>query len=576
MKAQKIYTILAFTGTLFLSVGCNKLVDMKPLNEISDASYWKNADQFKLAANEFYTYLRSFGDILDNNPHSDRRSDIIFTRDGANTFSNGTNTVPNTDGSWSGAYSRIRAINYLLTKSEGFSSPSEIEKYVGEAKFFRAYLYFDLLQLFGGVPIVKTLLSTESPELQAARNTRDEVIDFIIADLESAIAVLPLESAIAAADKGRISKGSAQAFLSRVALYEGTWQKFRNNTARANVLLDKAATNADAVISSKQYELFAPAALGDSSQKYLFILENQQSNPANIIKSANKEYILANRYDFASRQIRINITHQLQGNIHWGAKKLMDMYLCQDGLPIEKSTLFNGYKTTLSEYDNRDNRMIYTWGQDGKYYWNNENPGARTTWKGDAADIASSGGRYSPAGGSGYAPQKFATERRLQDAEEGYDYPVIRYAEVLLNYAEAVFEKNGTISDADLDKSLNLVRNRINKKMPKLSNNLVQTNGLEMRTEIRRERTLELFLEGFRRDDLIRWKTAEVEMPKPVEGIVWTGTAYETRWPGIKNQVVNGNYRLEGNRQWSEKHYLLPIPSQQIQLNPNLTQNPGW
>ena len=101
MKAQKIYTILAFTGTLFLSVGCNKLVDMKPLNEISDASYWKNADQFKLAANEFYTYLRSFGDILDNNPHSDRRSDIIFTRDGANTFSNGTNTVPNTDGSWS-------------------------------------------------------------------------------------------------------------------------------------------------------------------------------------------------------------------------------------------------------------------------------------------------------------------------------------------------------------------------------------------------------------------------------------------------------------------------------------------
>lgn len=135
MKAQKIYTILAFTGTLFLSVGCNKLVDMKPLNEISDASYWKNADQFKLAANEFYTYLRSFGDILDNNPHSDRRSDIIFTRDGANTFSNGTNTVPNTDGSWSGAYSRIRAINYLLSKSEGFSSPSEIEKYVAEAKF---------------------------------------------------------------------------------------------------------------------------------------------------------------------------------------------------------------------------------------------------------------------------------------------------------------------------------------------------------------------------------------------------------------------------------------------------------
>ncbi|MFN8348680.1 MAG: RagB/SusD family nutrient uptake outer membrane protein [Spirosomataceae bacterium] len=576
MKAHKIYIILAMTGTMFLSVGCNKLVDMKPLNEISDASYWKNADQFKLAANEFYTYLRSFGDILDNNPHSDRRSDILYTRDGANPFSNGTNTIPNTDGSWNGAYSRIRAANYLLNKAESYAKPAEIEKYVAEAKFFRAYLYFDLLQLFGGVPLIKTPLSPESPELQAPRNSRDEVADFIIADLESAIAVLPLESAIAAADKGRVSKGTAQAFLSRVALYEGTWQKFRNNSARANTLLDKAALNADAVISSKQYELFAPTILGDSAQKYLFILENQQSNPANLTKSANKEYILANRYDFASRQIRINITHQLLGNVQWGVKKLMDMYLAQDGLPIEKSPLFKGYKTTTSEYENRDNRMIYTWVQDGKYTWDNENPGARITWKGDDADIAGSRGKANIAAGSGYAPQKFATERRLQDLEEAYDYPVIRYAEVLLNYAEAVYEKNGTISDADLDKSLNLVRNRINKKMPKLSNTLVQANGLDMRTEIRRERTLELFLEGFRRDDLIRWKTAETEMPKPIEGIVWTGTAYETRWAGIKNQVVNGNYRLEGNRQWAEKHYLLPIPSQQIQLNPNLTQNPGW
>ncbi|RDB03877.1 RagB/SusD family nutrient uptake outer membrane protein [Runella aurantiaca] len=576
MKNHTIYKVLTIAGIIFFSFGCNKLVEMKPINEISDASYWKNAEQFKLAANEYYTYLRGFADILDNNPHSDRRSDILYSRDGANTFSNGTNTIPITDGSWNTAYSRIRATNYLLDKAATYPSPAEIEKYVAEAKFFRAYLYFDLLQLFGGVPIIKTPLSPESPELQAPRNNRDEVVDFIIADLESAIAALPLESAIAGADKGRVSKGTAQAFLSRVALYEGTWQKFRNNSARANTLLDKAIINADAVVSSKQYELFAPAVLGDSAQKYLFILENQQSNPANLTKAANKEYLLANRYDFASRQIRINITHQMQGNIHWGAKKLMDMYLCQDGLPIEKSSLFKGYKTTLSEYENRDNRVFYTWMQDGKYYWNNENPGARTTWKGDAADIASSGGRFSPAGGSGYAPQKFATERRLQDMEEAYDYPVIRYAEVLLNYAEAVFEKNGTIGDADLDKSLNLVRNRINKQMPKLSNTLVQTHGLDMRTEIRRERTLELFLEGFRVDDLKRWKTAETEMPKPIEGIVWTGTAYETRWAGIKNQVVNGNYRLEGNRIWAEKHYLLPVPSQQIQLNPNLTQNPGW
>jgi hypothetical protein len=105
-------------------------------------------------------------------------------------------------------------------------------------------------------------------------------------------------NAIAASDKGRVSKGAAQAFLGRVTLYEGTWQKFRGNTARANTLLDKSISSNDEVMKSTLYELFAPTALGDSAQKYMFILENQQSNPANITKAANKEYILANRYDF--------------------------------------------------------------------------------------------------------------------------------------------------------------------------------------------------------------------------------------------------------------------------------------
>ena len=183
------------------------------------------------------------------------------------------------------------------------------------------------------------------------------------------------------------------------------------------------------------------------------------------------------------------------------------MYLCQDGLPITKSPLFQGYAMTRSEFLNRDNRMRYTMMIDSNYYWDNENPGARTNWTGDALDIASSKGRHNAATGTGYQNQKWATERRLNDNEEGYDWPVIRLSEVYLIYAEAVYERNGSISDADLDRSLNLVRNRVNKTMPKLSNALVTTNGLDMRTEIRRERTIELYLEGFRVDDLKRWKT---------------------------------------------------------------------
>lgn len=571
------------TGAIILVLaGCNKIVDLEPINEISDASYWKSPDQFKLAANEFYSYMLTFGNVIydpppggNPSPHADLRGDLVPAR---SSFSNGSNTSVQTDGNWNTAFSRIRSTNYLLDRATAYPTPNDISRYVAEAKFFRAYIYFDLLQQFGGVPIVDKLLDVNSPELQGARNTRDEVVDFIVKDLEEAIAVLPLESAIAAADKGRVSKGAAQSFLGRVGLYEGTWQKFRGNSTRANALLDKSITHGNAVITSNLYQLFAPAVLGDSALKYLFILEDEKSNPASVNKSANKEYILANRYSFTQRQIRNNITHTTAGG---SCKKFADMFLCADGLPVTKSPLFQGYAQTRSEYLNRDNRMRYTMSIDSNYYWDNENPGSRVTWLSDAADIANSAGRLNAASGTGYGIQKWRTERRLQDNEESYDYPVIRLAEVFLNYAEAVYERNGTISDADLDKSLNLVRNRVNKTMPKLSNAFVSANGLDMRTEIRRERTIELVCEGFRVDDLKRWKTAETEMPMNVLGIKWVGTRWQTRYilPGGAPPFpldADGNIIFEGGRKWAEKNYLLPIPTQQIQLNPNLTQNPGW
>ena len=181
------------------------------------------------------------------------------------------------------------------------------------------------------------------------------------------------------------------------------------------------------------------------------------------------------------------------------------------------------------EYQNRDNRMLYTLCVPGGYYWSNEN--SRVNWTSDAADKASASIKgYSPANGSGYANQKWAAERKVQTNSEGYDYPVIRYSEVLLNYSEAVYERDDAISDDDLNISLNLVRNRINKSMPKLSNNLVTANGLNMREEIRRERTVELFNEGFRIDDLKRWKTAETEMPKDFLGITRRTVTVTSFW----------------------------------------------
>lgn len=578
INIRKYITIVS--GTLLLSLNsCNKLIDLQPISEISDASFWKNPDQFRLAANEFYTYLRTFTDILNDGPYHVLREDLFYSTAGVNPYSSGTNAVPNADGNWTTAYTRIRSTNYLLAKAAAYPNPSDIALFVAEARFFRAYVYFTLLQQFGGVPIIDKPLTTTSPELTAPRNSRDEVVDFIIADLEAAIATLPTENNIAAGDKGRVSKGAAQAFLGRVTLYEGTWQKFRSNTARANTLLDKSVSNSGAVISSAQYELFAPAALGTTAYRYLFILENDKSNPAGIVKSANKEYVLANRYDAAQRQIRLNITQGTYDNVYWPTRKFANLFLTQKGLPIDNTASgFQGYATLRSEYAGRDNRMTNDLVMDGQRYWR----GSRTLWTGDAAD-STSASLNNNAKNSGYANIKWVAERKVNDNEEGYDYPVIRYAEVLLNYAEAVYERNGSISDADLDKSLNLTRTRINKTMPKLSNTFAQANGLDLRTEIRRERTVELYFEGFRRDDLIRWKTAETEMVTNLQGIKWKGTAWETRW---KQSNGNSPYPLdsEGNlllqsasgRKWDQRNYLLPLSTQQIQLNPKLEQNPGW
>ncbi|MCE8990905.1 RagB/SusD family nutrient uptake outer membrane protein [Bacteroides thetaiotaomicron] len=568
------YTLKAI---LVMALGCltYSCLDLDPKDQIADGNYWQEASDFKLFANQFYGWTRDFSNSVYDAPHSDKRSDLILDKSGTNVYSNGTNSIPTGDNNYTDNYNRIRRTNILLQKADSYGNQSDIEQYIGEAKFFRAYCYFELLQLYGDVIITKKPLDVTDPEMKVARNDRSEVVDFMIQDLKDAAGQLPLTSAV---ENGRVGSEGAWAFLSRVALYEGTWQKFRGNEARGKELLDVAAKAAKEVINSKNFSLYTPAILGDSAQKYMFILEDVKSNPAGLLKASNTEYIFSRRHDETLNPIGKNITKECLANAQQIAQKFAALYLCQDGLPIEKSSLylFKVDGIIAHEYQNRDNRMLYTLCVPGGYYWSNEN--SRVNWTSDAADKASASIKgYSPANGSGYANQKWAAERKVQTNSEGYDYPVIRYAEVLLNYAEAVYERDDAISDDDLNISLNLVRNRINKSMPKLSNNLVTANGLNMREEIRRERTVELFNEGFRIDDLKRWKTAETEMPKDFLGIKWTGTEYATKWPNVSYVKNSDGYIiLETGRKWESKHYLYPLPTDQLQLNPNLKQNPGW
>ena len=568
--------VMATYSLALVSPGCNKALDLKPLDQVQDINYWKQPNDFKLAANSFYNYMRTFSQ-LNGNGHagSDLAADL-------GAIARGTNTAVATDGNYNDAYAWIRNINFMLSKAQEFARPDTIKQYVAEAKFFRAYVYFDkLLTSYGGVILIKDLLTLQSPELTLPRSSREETIDFIISDLEAAIPDLPLEKSIPVADKGRVSKQAAQAFLGRVCLYEGTWQKYRNgNAVRYNSLLDKSISNTNAVIESNHYSLFKPAALGDSALKYLFILENQRSNPAAISKSFNNEYILSVRYESN------NLLKTIPNQISFGAlgadmsRKMADMYLSSDGLPIEKKGAAFSRATMTSEYQNRDNRMRYFMCIPGYRYWQNA-ANWHINWDWSAEDLANARPPFDPWANdqTGYNNQQWSAERQVPNFQEGYDYPVIRLAEVYLNYAEAVYERNGNISDADLDKSLNLVRLRVNAGMPKLSNGFVSTNGLNMREEIRRERAVELQGEGFRMDDLKRWYIAVAELTKPLLGIRYKGTEYETKYPNLKKPLnSDGDVIADpvSQRKFAEKNYLIPLPTDQLQLNTNLVQNPGW
>lgn len=574
MNISKINIVL-FSA---LSMVFSSCLDLEPKAQLAETNLWQDVDQYKLFASQFYGWTRDFVD-LDDGPHSDGRSDL---RTGAtlDIYSNGTYAIPSSDDNYTDNYNRIRQVNLLLSNAESYPIPEDIAVYVGEAKFFRAYLHFDLVQIYGNIIMVDKPLTVTSSELHKERDNRGKVIDFIIQDLQDAIEVLPSNSEISTDDLGRVSKQAAQAFLSRVALYEGTWQKFRNdgqvNNERSSSLLGIAAKAADEVIKSGEFSLFKPADLSTNAYKYMFILEDTKSNPASIKKDANNEYIFSRRHDEVLRPIGFNITQGRLGNAVYITRKLANMYLTSDGLPINEEE--TDYSTMNSEFKNRDNRMAGTLMVSGEYYWSN-GPG-RVNWTGDAEDKASATFKPfypSDRGGSGYFTQKWCTERTVATGKEAYDFPIIRYAEVLLNYAEAVFERDGTISDDDLKKSINLVRKRVNPDMPDLTNSFVDTNNLDMRTEIRRERTVELFDEGFRMDDLKRWKTAETEMTMDLLGVKYVDTEFQKEWPDMSNPTnSDGCIVLESGRVWQDKHYLYPLPTDQLKLNPNLKQNPGW
>lgn len=586
MKKLKYTFLLAIV--ILLIPGCSDKLDLYPEEKLSNETAWSKPEDFELGTNTFYAYLLNHFETY----FRDRNADIV-TPATLDDISNSSYGIPTEDeDGYSKQFERLRAINYIFENAEGYENPDEIEQYVAEAKFFRAWVHWLLFRDYGPLVYMDHVPDINDELIWGKRFERDDFVDLMIKDLDEAISSF---SDLPEPEEGRITEGAARALLAKVALFEGTWQKYHySNTTRSNQLLDLAIQHASAIMGMPQYELFFNTTLStENSYRYMFILENRQSNPAFATKADNHEYILYNRFNEDIRRSNQNITHTLQSAHYSPTLKMVNMYLCTDGLPIEVSDSFDAatsYETFDGIYKARDPRMKQSIRIPAQYYWG-YGPNGRINWTGDSLDKSTQFiANPSIPGGSftGYMNLKWCTERDCETGNEAYDCPTIRLAEIYLIYAEATFERNGTISDADLDISINKLRDRVG--MPHLTNALVNTNGLDMLTEIRRERTVELYAEGNRYDDLRRWKTAEVEMSEDLLGAKISGDyateQYIQSFPRIKYKppVTEGKLNGDGffivepaaSRKFQQKHYLKPIPSAQIALNPNLEQNPGW
>ena len=544
-------SVLILTAVL-LFAGCKKL-DRLPETQFSDSNYWNTESDLINAANRLYQQLD--GNWIDN------RADDAVNQSGPNSISNGSRTVPNTSGDWNDRYDEIFTANNILEKGVNARASDDIKnRYFAEARFFRAYAYLQLVQKYGDVPLVLHTLDIGSPELTMPRTPRADVMKAIYDDLDFAAQWLPTRAKLPAAQWGRVTKSAAWGLKARAALYEGTREKFSSESGWETHL--QLAIEAAQNVMGQGHSLFP---------NYGDLFTHAGEGPG------NTENIFVKIYGVNSGNVLLghNNSRDLENGRNAITRNLIRQYLYSDGLPAfntnntpsaTRSPLFveEGAESSYNTiFENRDPRLGYTVFLAGEQ-----------AYKGPWVPTTSLGAR------SAYATKKgFNLEDWTINGSATVDRILMRYAEILLIYAEAKYELEGTISDADLDLTINALRTRAGFNV-KLTNAFVAANNLDMREEIRRERTVELALEGFRYDDLIRWKTAETVLPQELLGAKftaadWVGTNPNTLKLNADNVLIT---EPAANRQFqANKDYLYPVPLNEISLSGgNVTQNPNW
>ena len=593
---KKNIILYSFIALLSGTAGCSDMLDEYPLDAISPETYYNNADELRSATNQFYGMFPGAA-----SGYTESADVVCIFNLPAEV--QGIRTVPTSGGGWNWEY--LRAVNFYLSHSVRCDDVDAREHFDGIARFFRAYFYFEKVKRFGEVPWFDRELSSTDPELFRPRDSRDFIMDKILDDLTYAIDNISDKK-----DLYNVTHWTALALKSRICLFEGTFRKY-HGVPGYEKFLNECATASKLFIDNAPYAIYQTGA-----QPYRDLFSS--------MNAIEEEVILARDYDRSQ-----NVMHEANANTlspTYGRpgmnKKIVNSYLMTNG---DRFTDQPGYETMqyYDEMQNRDPRLTQTVVGPGYMRINSD--------KVESPNFSSST--------TGYQITKWVTDA----SGDGYlgssnDYILFRAAEVYLNYAEAKAEL-GTLTQEDLEISIKKIRDRVS--MPNIDMDAANANpdpylcalesGYQNVTgpnkgvilEIRRERTIELLLEGFRYYDIIRWKEGKV-FEQPYKGMYFPGLTqgsgdnrydvfdmndgtvgdkekvdiciYTGKKPSVKN--IRKFYKLgdefvltdgdKGNiichdiekepRQWNEERdYFFPIPTTERSLtNGALTQNPGW
>lgn len=589
---KKKYAKISLLGVILcclVLVSCNdSFMDRFPLAEIAPENSFKTAKDLELYTNGFYENLPAIKDIIEGDLKTDN---VLYTNIPVEQRSH-ERTVPSDAGSGGWSWGNLRKINLFFDNYERCADVVARDKYEGVARFFRAWFYFDKVKRFGDVPWYETVIKTGDIDLlYKSRDNREFVVGKIVEDLE--LAVKKLENK---RSSNLVSRWTALALLSRVCLYEGTFRKYHTelNLQGGDALLEKAYQAAERVINESGYKLYST---GNADTDYRDLFASDDLKEDEVILGRSYSLILNKMHN-----INYYFTSRTQKDIGL-TKDYVDSYLQSDGTAFTAKANYE----TMNFYDemqNRDKRLAQTI----------RSIGYKRIGGGDdilLPDFA--------ATMTGYQVSKFVSDKSQDGDGASYqDIAFIRYAEILLNYAEAKAEL-GLLTQEDINKSIKLIRSRVG--MPNLymatvnatpdavqaalyPNVAGENKGVIL--EIRRERRIELALEGFRWDDLVRWKAGKLLEPHftgmyfpslgefdldkdgKVDLLLYEGDKQPESTAPQKVQLGGILQLTEGDKGYligfksnkkmfdEERDYLYPLPMGDLLLNDKLEQNPLW